>query len=254
MSLHGAGSGSPYGEAIPKQPYSPRNVPAGGIRGSRWSRPARRMVVVVLAVLLVVLTLLLLGGGDGDERDPVLRAGSGGCDEVVTTPTSLNRNHVLQPSELDYTTAGPPSFGPHLNGTAPFGRSFYTAADRPEIGNLVHSLEHGFTIVWYDDTAAAVPAAMAALREIARDYEADGVRFIVAPWTAEDGQPLPEGRHFALTRWTADAADPGNQLTQRGNWMYCGGVDEVAIEAFVQRWPNEESPEPGVGLPESTPV
>lgn len=218
----------------------------------RQRRSRLRLTLVALVLFLLFATVLVLGD-DGERAPSGAAPGFAGCDEVITTPTSLNRNHALRPSELDYSS-GPPSFGPHLTGSAPFGRAFYSARDRPEVGNLVHSLEHGFTVLWYDDTAAADAAAIKLLEELAEAYQLANVRFIAAPWLPSDGAPLPADRHYALTRWSADADDPGNQLKHRGNWMYCGTLVPAEIERFVLRWPNEESPEPGVGLPESTEV
>ena len=33
-------------------------------------------------------------------------------------------------------------------------RKFYTSDDRPAVATLVHNLEHGFTLLWYDETIA----------------------------------------------------------------------------------------------------
>jgi len=227
----------------PAAPVPPRRV--------RRDRSSLRAFAVVFALFLAVGMGLILTGNDEQGAGDDEPAAFTGCDAVVTTPTSLNRDHVLDDRDLRYPT-GPPSFGPHLTSPAPFGRPFYTAADRPRIGNLVHSLEHGFTVAWYDDQAADDASAMAELEELARDYEAASQLFIAAPWHSADGGAFPDDRHYALTRWSADAEDPSNQLKQRGNWMYCGTLDADAIDDFVERWPNEESPEPGIGQPELT--
>ncbi len=218
----------------------------------RRDRSRVRALAVFAILMLGVATVLLLAGSE-EPSGPGSGTASAGCDPVLTTPTSLNRNHVLLPDELDYSN-GPPSFGPHLGVAAGFERAFYTAQDRPEVGRLVHSMEHGFAILWYDATAAADEAAMAELRDLAQRYQLANERLIVAPWLEKDGAAMPTDRHYALTRWSADAADPGNQLKQRGNWMYCGSVEPDQIDAFLKLWPNEQSPEPGVGLPESTAV
>lgn len=227
-------------------------VPATRIPVGR-DRSRLRASAVALALVVVVATLLLLAGNDEQGARGGPAAAFTGCDPVVTTPTSLNRNHVLLPTELDYSS-GPPSFGPHLTGSAGFERAFYTAQDRPEAGRLVHSMEHGFAVLWYDAAAATDEAAMSHLRDLAERYQLANERFIAAPWLEEDGAALPKDRHYALTRWSADAEDPGNQLEQRGNWLYCGTLEPDDIDAFVKRWPNEQSPEPGVGVSESTAV
>ena len=46
----------------------------------------------------------------------------------------------------------PPSYGPHWATPVLGSRPFYTVKDRPQMEQLVHNLEHGYTIVWYDST------------------------------------------------------------------------------------------------------
>ncbi|RNL62950.1 DUF3105 domain-containing protein [Nocardioides marmoriginsengisoli] len=210
-------------------------------------RPTRlRRLAGALAVSAAVATGAVACGGSDDAPE----AGGGSttapapCDAVITKPTDENQQHINEPTPITYTDA-PPAFGEHRPEYAPFGRAFYSS-DRPEVGNLVHSLEHGYTIAWYDDTLAEDTAALASLETIATDYMANRERFIAAPWREEDGAAFPEGRHVALVRWSADADDPTDQTKHRGNWMYCGGVDRKAISTFFDTWPNEESPEPGL--------
>ena len=75
----------------------------------------------------------------------------------TTKPADGNQQHVPTGSQVTYSTA-PPAFGSHWNeqGTAPapFNRKFYTEKDRPELEALVHNLEHGYTILWYDESIA----------------------------------------------------------------------------------------------------
>lgn len=206
--------------------------------------------LLVMSIVVVVLVALGAAAFLGLRRtaDPLDGSAGGACGAVITEPTDRNRTHRA-PEDLDYADA-PPSFGPHLGVAAPFGRPFYTAADRPAVGNLVHSMEHGFTIAWYDETAAADDATVRELGELAEELAADGQRFLAVPWTRADGEPFRDGAHLALTRWTADPEQPEDVTGHRGNWLYCDGLDPAAVVAFVDRWSNAESPEPGVGLPE----
>ncbi len=206
---------------------------------------AREMLVLTIVVAL--LAGLGVGAYFGLRRTGSSSGGfsTGSCGAVITEPTDRNRTHQA-PQDLDYIEA-PPSFGPHLAVPAPFGRSFYSAADRPAVGNLVHSMEHGYTIAWYDDTLAADEDAVAALKKLAEDAVRGGERFIAAPWTRADGDAFRDGAHFALTRWSADPDHPEDAAGHRGNWQYCGEVDREAVIAFLHRWSNAESPEPGVG-------
>jgi hypothetical protein len=207
------------------------------------TRPAR-----LLGALTALAFLAGTAAACGSSEEPAASGSdekfSAPCGEVITKPTDENQQHINAPTPISYADA-PPAFGEHRPDWAPFGRAFYSS-DRPEVGNLVHSMEHGYTIAWYDDTAAADDGLVADLKEIADDYQADHERFIAAPWHDTDGDAFPEGMHVALVRWSAKADDPSNQTLQRGNWMYCGGVDADAISTFFKTWPNEESPEPGL--------
>ncbi len=97
----------------------------------------------------------------------------------------------------------PPSYGPHNPSADNSGNHFYTADDRPPVEVLVHNLEHGWTIVWYDESVADDDAQMQVLEATAEKFdqfdsdrpaEFDQFGFdprynvIIAPWTKDDGQ------------------------------------------------------------------
>jgi hypothetical protein len=168
-------------------------------------------------------------------------ASAAACDDIVTKPTDKSQNHIPDGTAITYADS-PPAFGNHRPVSAPFERKFYTASDRPEVAQLVHNLEHGYTILWYDDTVADDKDQLKDIEAIARKY--DGDRFIAVPWTKEDGDAFPDGKHIALTRWTADAEKPSDQAKQRGNWQYCGATSGKVVADFVEKWPNAQSPEP----------
>lgn len=166
-----------------------------------------------------------------------------GCDPLKTTPTDKTQEHISAPTPIPYKDA-PPSFGPHRPQPAGLERKFYDARDRPEVAVLVHNLEHGYTILWYDDSVAENKAELKVIETIASKYQDE--RFVAAPWTDSDGAAFPDGKHIALTRWTADAKDPSDESKQRGNWEYCTATSGTVVSDFFKRWPNEESPEPGI--------
>jgi hypothetical protein len=63
----------------------------------------------------------------------------------VITPPDEGRDHIWPDHPVEYKTM-PPTSGPHFpDPTAP---GFYTT--RPAFGYLVHSLEHGSVVVYYD--------------------------------------------------------------------------------------------------------
>jgi cytoskeletal protein RodZ len=208
-------------------------------------------VAVVVAILGVAVWQYV-----ADQRDQTKLASTAiskigvsqsaaACNPIETKPTDKNQNHIPEGTPITYKDA-PPAFGEHRPQPAAFGRPFYTAADRPEVATLVHNEEHGYTIAWYDATAAKDKNEMDNLEAIAKQYQDDKVRFVAAPWTSADGAAFPSGKHVALTRWSADAGDPSDQAKQRGNWQYCGATSGAVISDFVKKWSNKESPEPGI--------
>ena len=99
----------------------------------------------------------------------------------------------------------PPAFGSHWNMWDTMDRKLYTDSDRPELGELVHNLEHGFTILWYDETIADNSEKMDELRGIASKLQGTTDlrdKFKAVPWTSADGEAFPEGQHVAFTHWS----------------------------------------------------
>ncbi|ANH36608.1 hypothetical protein I601_0154 [Nocardioides dokdonensis FR1436] len=176
------------------------------------------------------------------------------CGEITTEPAADSGNHVPQEQQVTYDTA-PPAFGPHWNvaGVAPVSgaREFYTADDRPELEALVHNLEHGFTVLWYDETIAEDDDAVAELRGIAGKFSDDSNRrlaFIAAPWTSDDGEAFPEGQHVAMTHWSAGGAGETDTAKQVGAFQYCSEASGAALQDFMDQYPQQDSPEPNTLL------
>ncbi|MBB6628998.1 DUF3105 domain-containing protein [Nocardioides sp. KIGAM211] len=173
------------------------------------------------------------------------------CQKITTKKADGNQDHVPTGTPVDYTTA-PPAFGAHWNeaGVAPaaFARKLYTD-DRPALESLVHNLEHGYTILWYDETAAADDATMREIKAIAGKFEGtDNLRFkfIAAPWTSDDenGKKFPSGEHIAFTHWSAGGAGETDTSKQVGVFQYCSEPSGAALKAFMLKYPYLDSPEP----------
>ena len=102
--------------------------------------------------------------------------------------------------------------------------------------DLVHNLEHGYTIVWYDKTITG--AALQDLKDLSdsargKNETANG-KFIVSAWDDSYGK-LPSGKHIALSHWGAKA----------GHRQLCGDVSGAAVQSFIKKFPFSDSPEPG---------
>ncbi len=166
-------------------------------------------------------------------------SGDASCDAVIEEAQSGTQDHRPDGESITYETA-PPASGPHYSAPAAFDRKFYTVEDTPEVERLVHNLEHGYTILWYDPSIS--DADLDSLEDLATKVtESDDVsddvagKFVVAPWDAERSEgAFPEGMQFALSHWGVE-----NSFRQ-----YCGELSGEAVRDFVQDHPFSDSPEP----------
>src|SRR4051812_16462323 len=142
-------------------------------------RKERRRTLVVLGVCVVV-ALVIVGAAAvplvrsaRESAKPLAEIGasrsSAGCQAVTTKKATGNQDHKPEGTVIDYPDA-PPAFGAHYPTPAPFSRKFYTSADRPKVSYLVHNLEHGYTLLWYDATVAGNKTQLAAVKAIAGKF------------------------------------------------------------------------------------
>ncbi len=242
-----------------KQQKNERQAKIDAIRGQQRSEERRRGLMII-GVCTAVALLIVGAAAYGPVKNwwesrefaglelTAIGAPASSCQDVVTEPASGNAEHVDSSEQVTYDKA-PPAYGPHWNeaGLAPasFERKMYTD-DRPELESLVHNLEHGYTILWYDETIADDDAAMQELQALADKFsDSDNQRskFIAAPWTAEDGDAFPDDQHVAFSHWSVGAdGDPSGE--QLGVWQYCSAVSGEALDTFMQDYPYTDSPEP----------
>jgi hypothetical protein len=172
------------------------------------------------------------------------------CGDITKKTAEGNNDHVPSTQQVTYKDA-PPAFGAHWNeaglAPAPMERKLYTD-DRPELESLVHNLEHGYTILWYDETVADDSEQMNELRAIADKFAGTSnlrFKFKAVPWLESDGKSFPEGQHIAFTHWSIGGADqdPAGD-GQVGVWQYCTDVSGDALNAFMLKYPYMDSPEP----------
>jgi hypothetical protein len=217
-------------------------------------RAERRRTIAVIAACVVVGLVII-----GLAAIPLLRqnkladkplaelgaaTGSAGCQAVVKKKATGNQEHKPEGTTVTYADA-PPAFGAHYPVTAPFERKFYTKDDRPKIEYVVHNLEHGYNLLWYDDTIAKDKDQVAVIKAIAAKFSGKKLtdKFIALPWTAEDGGAFPKGTHVAMTHWSA-GGDPSKVGKQRGIWQYCAEPSGAEVSSFVKDYPYTDSPEP----------
>jgi hypothetical protein len=242
-----------------KQKKNERQAKIEAIKKQQKSAERRRgMMILGVAVVVAVLIIAypvysiwkdnqeLEGFQDLDLAS--IGAPASVCQDVEKKDATGGGDHVDPGTDITYETT-PPSFGTHYNIWADIERKFYTAADRPDVGELVHNLEHGYTILWYDEAVADDEAMLEDVRAIAAQFTDDSnfrSKFKAVPWTSEDGDSFPEGQHVAFTHWSVGGdGDPSGE--QFGVSQFCSAPSGAALEQFMLDYPYTDSPEAGVG-------
>lgn len=203
-------------------------------------------IVVVIALLTAALIPFLKDKAEKAKpiNDLGVSLAAARCDQPTLKPATGGGKHIQVGTPIKYTDV-PPAFGEHWgdypgshSGSSPDLRPFWTTADRPQLEYLVHSEEHGHTIVWYDDTITKGSKAYKDLENIANKLPSSD-KVMVAPWTKADGAAFPAGKHLAITHWTG-----GKEKDQRGVWEFCGAPSGKAVQKFLKAYPASNAVEP----------
>lgn len=233
-----------------------RQAKIDAIRSQQQNAERRRGLMIV--GVCVVVALLIVGAAAyaplkdwwdlrefRDRELSSIGAPASVCQDPQAQVAEGSQDHVEPGTPIEYPDA-PPAYGTHYDVWAPIDRKFYTEGDRPEVGELVHNLEHGYTILWYDETVAEDGEAMDQLRGIASQFGDDTdlrSKVKIVPWTEDDGSAFPDGQHVAMTHWLAEG-DVVDEEGQTGVWQYCSEPSGEALEQFMLDFPYTNSPEP----------
>ena len=197
---------------------------------------------------MVATALWWFLSGESGRQTPANEstATSADCGPVLREPTDGAGAHV---NDATYDT-GPPSYGDHAARWEVRAENFYHLEDRPEVSVLVHNLEHGYNILWYDQTVLDDDDALSRLQEIANQYATldrspdPANAFIAVPWTATDGAAFPNGMSYALTHWYADPADLGrSRADEEGLTRYCSDISAEIVQDWMADYPLRAAPE-----------
>ena len=184
--------------------------------------------VLLVGVLILVLVLLL---GAGPSQGIGIQEPNDGQSHVATgvdCRTSPASDPNCGSGGNPYSSL-PATSGPHWGSPSGFDWGVYSTA-QPE-GGLIHNLEHGGIVIWYDP-AAVTTEAIDSLAAYVENQNASGVsgryKFILSPWGGSD--PLPSPIVATSWRWMLqlDSADTAQ-------------IDEFAREHYG------DSPEPNGG-------
>jgi len=230
----------------PKSQDRDRKAKVEEMRRAQQARERRKSLMFI--VIAVVLGLGLVAAAAvpaymDSRNDPKKKsvasfgvsASGADCDDVVTDTSTGASEHVDPGTKLTYDEV-PPSSGQHWDAPAFPARPFYTKDDRPATEQLVHNLEHGYTVLWYDDTITG--KKLDQVRDLAESASASepagpSSKFIASAWDDSYGT-FPEGKHVALSHW--GATESHRQL--------CGALSGDVVQKFMQQFPYSDSPEP----------
>ena len=233
-----------------KQQEKDRRAKIEAMRQAEMARERRRSLMFVVLAVLVGFGLIAAAAVPAyldSQNDPAKKdlasfgvsESAASCTDVETDSAKGAGEHHPTGTKLAYDTV-PPAFGPHTENWVTIGalRPFYTEEDRPPLEELVHNLEHGYTILWYDPSVSE--KKQDELRRVAESGRAmeeavsPAKKFLVSAWDDSYGN-LPEGKKYVLTHWG------GNE---QGFRQSCGDLSGAVVKKFLEDHPFSDSPEP----------
>jgi hypothetical protein len=224
----------------PKAPQNQRRAKVDALKRQQRSSERKKTALVVLgatavaATLIAVPTVKILQDRAKNNIDIALIGSAiqlAGCDATKEDSSEGSGDHVE--SDVKYDTI-PPSSGAHYGAPVTVNdRGFYSEDDTPRVEELVHNLEHGYTILWYDPDLPS--SEKETLQTLAKRLRGDSKyrKFIAAAWDTDRGN-FPDGKPLALAHW-------GKEDSFR---QYCEKISGPATLEFMEEHPAADSPEP----------
>ncbi len=166
--------------------------------------------------------------------------GEAECGKPTDDEASGNQKHV-QGVRVEYDQV-PPSSGEHYTNPVLFTASpFFNEKDRPPVENLVHNMEHGYTILWFD--ATMTKDEQDEIKGLAERLRNDGKyqQFIAVAWDESYGQ-FPKKKRVALSHWSGDGSGVKNDASV-GHRMLCEQLSGDAVKGFMDKYPATDAPE-----------
>jgi Protein of unknown function (DUF3105) len=154
-------------------------------------------VLVVGAIVLVVV--LLFAGGGSSARPGQLQVDDGG-------------GHIADGATGAPYSSTPATSGQHWSTTAQWG--VYSIAAPAIESQVVHNLEHGGIVIWYQPAQLDAEGVQALTDYVQQQVRSAKFKVILSPWTGRDfGHPI------AVTSW---------------NWLlYLDTADIDQVRAFL---------------------
>ena len=182
-------------------------------------RAGLRAGAATSGVAVAIVAVVAAGAAVSNKTSGNDAVAGADCRPVTSFPLDdLQPDHPMEPIDYDRT---PPNSGPHDPRPVPRPERRYDVEDAPPVERVVHNLEHGWVVVWYDAGRADTTRLDAAL------LSADFPKMFAVPWT-RGGLPAP----YVVTAW--------------GHEQRCAEVDGATLEEFAAEHGGEngDAPEP----------
>jgi hypothetical protein len=193
-----------------------RRVSPSGSTGGSAIDPRILIIGGVLVVGIVILVVFLLFGGSAAPRVGQRQVDDGG-------------GHIADGAPGSGYSSVPATSGQHWGTPGNWG--VYTASNPANQAQVIHNLEHGGIVIWYQPGEVSADDVAALTQYTEQQIRSARFKVILSPWVGEDfGHPI------AVTAW---------------NWLlYQDELDIDQIRAFLDDHYGE-SPEPfgGPGQP-----
>lgn len=189
------------------------------------------MITIGIAVVIIAAVTFFIFNERQSETQAAaapegVPAGEAGCDPVEEHEEEGNK-HVAGGTEVQYE-ASPPTSGDHWPPELVTDAGFYPDAVPEE--SLVHNLEHGQVVIWYDPAATSdVKDNLEKFTDTQNDPDALPAGATTPPIITVPYNGIPEGKTYVMTAWTRSQA--------------CSSYSLEAINAFRERFQGR-SPEP----------
>lgn len=193
------------------------------VRQARQRRRQLRQLGIVTLVVILLGSLIAWRVMDSQRknREAAKIAAAAKCGAVKKTEGTGTQQHLPQGGVTTYDQS-PPTHGQHA--ASPLRAGVYDApftegpnAASPSLYESVHSLEHGYIIVWHNGLNEAE------LEKLTDEFGKER-KVIVVPY------PQLKNGKMAMTAWAR---------TQT-----CQTADPAAVRSFVRRFREETAPEP----------
>lgn len=169
---------------------------------ARTSQRRQWIIVGIVAAVVVVAIAALIIVSNSNAAPKVAALPSSPSSPSLTEESypEQSRDHIQRGTPHDPYNSNPPTSGPHYAdrpNMLQVPANFYDDSDAPLDEDLIHSMEHGYVIIWYDceklPSGVTCSQLQQGIKEVMNNL--GGVKLIALP---RKGMPTM----LAMTSWT----------------------------------------------------